>query len=391
MALADAGFTVDAVCLGDHPLSKTTVMNRIYPYRALSPLESIAEAVVNSKPDLLLPCDDLASEHLQELYEREYSRKNQATGLCALVERSMGPATAHPILRQRAEFMELARQEGVRVPRTRAIEQPADLRAWTSTEGFPTVFKANGTTGGDGVRVVRSQEEADAAYRALHAPPLLARAIKRAVLGEDRTLVRAWLRRQRPGVSAQSFVPGHESTTLVACWEGKVLAALHFEVLQKRSASGPATVLRWIDNADMKMAAEKLVARLGLSGLQGFDFMLDTNTGNAYLIEINPRATQVGHLTLGAGRDLPAALFAAVTGKPLQPAPAITDKDTIAIFPSEWVRDPNSLYLTQGYHDVPWSQPALLLDTIEKRNAKRAWNPRERFSEFFAPARSNRA
>lgn len=391
MAMADAGFTVDAVCLGDHPLSKTTVINRIYPYRALSPVESIAEAFVSSKPELLLPCDDLASEHLQELYEGEYSRKNQATALCELVERSMGPATAHPILRQRAEFMELARQEGVRVPRTRAIEQPADLRAWTSTEGFPTVLKANGTTGGDGVRVVRSQEEADAAYRSLHAPPLLARAIKRAVLGEDRTLVRPWLRRQRPGVSAQSFVSGHEATTLVACWEGKVLAALHFEVLQKRNASGPATVLRWIDNADMKMAAEKMVARLGLSGLQGFDFMLDTNTGNAYLIEINPRATQVGHLTLGAGRDLPAALFAAVTGKALQPAPAVTDKDTIAIFPSEWVRDPNSLYLTQGYHDVPWSQPALLLDTIEKRNTKRAWNPRERFSELFAPARSKRA
>jgi hypothetical protein len=112
--------------------------------------------------------------------------------------------------------------------------------------------------------------------------------------------------------------------------------------------------------------------------------MIEASTGHAYLIEINPRATQVGHLTLGPGRDLPAALFAAVTGKPIQPAPKVTDKDTIAIFPSEWVRDPNSAYLTEGYHDVPWSQPALLIDTIEKRHKKRSWNPRDRISEAFS-------
>ena len=77
----------------------------------------------------------------------------------------------------------------------------------------------------------------------------------------------------------QAFVPGREATTLVACWEGKILAALHFEVLQKRNSSGPATVLRWVDNEEMKIAAEKMVARLGLSGLQGFDFMIEANTG----------------------------------------------------------------------------------------------------------------
>jgi biotin carboxylase len=390
MALADAGFTVDAVCLAGHPVTKTTVMNHIYPYSALSPLGSFAAAFHASKPDLLLPCDDLASEHLQELYEEEIQREKKSTPLSAMVERSMGQASAHPVLRQRAESMALANQEGVRIPRTQMISQPSDLAEWASSAGFPTVLKANGTTGGDGVRVVRSLQEAESAYRALHASPLLARAVKRALFSEDRTLLRPWVRRQKPVVNAQAYVPGREATTLVACWDGEVLAALHFEVLQKRHASGPATVLRWIDNDEMKMAAQKMVARLGLSGLQGFDFMLDPGTGHAYLIEINPRATQVGHLTLGAGRDLPAALLAAVTGTPLRAAPKVTDKDTIAIFPSEWVRDPNSAFLTQGYHDVPWSQPALLIDTIEKRNKKRSWNPRERFGHFFSTARSSR-
>jgi predicted ATP-grasp superfamily ATP-dependent carboligase len=387
MALADAGFTVDAVCLPNHPITKTTVTNRLFPYRALNPLRSFAEAFHASKPDLLLPCDDLASEHLQDLYAEEVGREKKPTPLALMVERSMGPAASHPILRQRAHFIALAAQEGVRVPQTRVLANPSDVAGWTASAGLPTVLKANGTTGGDGVRVVRTQQEADAAYNALHASPLLARAIKRALLSEDRTLLIPWMRRVRPVVNAQAFIPGREATTLVACWEGKVLAALHLEVLQKRHSSGPATVLRWVENGDMKSAAEKMVARLNLSGLQGFDFMIEASTGHAYLIEINPRATQVGHLTLGAGRDLPAALFAAVTGKPIQPAQKVTDKDTIAIFPSEWVRDPNSAYLTEGYHDVPWSQPALLIDTIDKRNKKRSWNPRGRLSEAFSTAR----
>ena len=65
----------------------------------------------------------------------------------------------------------------------------------------------------------------------------------------------------------------------------------------------------------MSIATERMARRLNLSGMHGFDFMLESQTGNAYLIEINPRATQVGHLTLGLGRDIPAALYSAVSGE----------------------------------------------------------------------------
>jgi hypothetical protein len=78
------------------------------------------------------------------------------------------------------------------------------------------------------------------------------------------------------------------------------------------------------------------------------------------LIEINPRATQVGHLVLGAGRDLPAALCAALTGVAETPAPRVTANDTIALFPQEWTRDPRSPFLQSAYHDVPWDEPELL-------------------------------
>jgi biotin carboxylase len=138
------------------------------------------------------------------------------------------------------------------------------------------------------------------------------------------------------------------------------LAGLHFEVINKRSSAGPATVVRLIENPEMKSAVERLVRRLNLSGPHGFDFMLEATTGNAYLVEINPRITQVGHLALGEGRDLALALFAAMSGSPVQLAPPVTDNDVITLFPQEWMRDPASALIQSGYHDVPWEEPELV-------------------------------
>jgi biotin carboxylase len=137
----------------------------------------------------------------------------------------------------------------------------------------------------------------------------------------------------------------------------------------------------------MSIAVEKIVRRMGLSGLCGLDFMLEASTGNAYLIEINPRATQVGHITLGAGRDLPAALFGAASGHPSRVAPAVTENDTIALFPHEWARDPRSEFLRTGYHDVPWDTPELVHACIRRSKKQSAWYSREdRNHEVAVPA-----
>ncbi len=260
----------------------------------------------------------------------------------------------------------MAREEGIRAPQTEIITDLDGLRKWVAQVGLPTVLKADGTSGGEGVRVAHTLEEAERAFRALQAPPLLARAAKRALVDQDKSLVWASLLRHRSVVNAQVFVAGSEATSAVACWNGAVLASLHFGVVNKRSASGPSSVLRLIENAEMSAAAEKMVRRLNLSGILGFDFMLEAHTGNAHLIEINPRSTQIGHLTLGAGHDLPAALYAAVSGEPFHAAPKVTEKDTVTLFPQEWMRDPASPFLASGYHDVPWEEPELLRACIRK-------------------------
>ena len=381
MALANTGCTVEAVCPPRHPLGRTKAVRRIHTYHGLAPLISLASAIAAAEPDLIIPGDDLSTRHLHHLYRQESRRGEKGTQTCALIERSFGSPESFPIVYERAAFMRLAAEEGIRVPKSGVIANLEDLRAWTSQMGFPVVLKADGTSGGDGVRIARTLEEGKSALRKLQAPPLLARALKRALVDRDRTLIWPSLLRRRPVVSAQTYVAGREATSTVACWNGTVLAALHFKVINKKYAVGPATVMRVVENTEMSSAVEKMVRRLNLSGVHGFDFMLEAKTGDAYLIEINPRTTQVGHLALGPGRDLPAALYAAMSGIAVQPGPRVTEKDTIALFPQEWEREPASAFLCSAYHDVPWEEPELIRACVRRgrklstSRTKAEWDP----------------
>lgn len=387
VALANAGFVIDAVCPSKHPLANTDAIRQTYRYRGLDPLTSFAGAISAAKPDVIIPGDDRATQHLHLLHAQERRKGDAGNSICALIERSLGASENFPVLYARTKFIQLAQEQGIRVPKTELIRDHDDLKKWIAQTDLPMVLKADGSSGGDGVRVVRTFEEAKRALRSLQAPPLLARAAKRALIDRDTTLVWPSLLRRRSIVNAQTFVAGREATTSVACWKGEILATLHFEVINKTVSSGPSTVLRLIDNAEMSAAAEKMARRLNLSGLHGFDFMLETQTGSAYLIEINPRLTQVAHLTLGLGRDIPAALFAALSGRPISPAAKVTEENTIALFPQEWIRDPASPFLQSAYHDVPWDRPELIRACVRSRRKQAAWYSQQSRLQALSMAR----
>jgi hypothetical protein len=325
----------------------------------------------------------LATRQLHDLYHQEVKRGRAAATVCSLIERSLGASETFPVVYARTRVMELAQEEGVRVPKTSVIASVDDLRKWADQVGFPAVLKVDCTSAGKGVRIVSTLEEAERAFRTLEAPPVLLRAVKRALVDQDLTLIWPLLLRRRSVVNVQAFVPGREATSLVACWKGTVLAGLHFEVLCKQDSTGPASVLRLIEDTDMSEAAEKVVRRLNLSGLHGFDFMLEASTGRPFLIELNPRTTQAAHLRLGSGRDLPAALFAAVSGIAVQETTKVTEKDTITLFPQEWTRNPTSAFLRSGYHDVPWGEPNLVRDCVRRRWHWGAWYARQKWLAAF--------
>jgi len=360
IALSQTGANVDAICPSRHIIRKSIALRHAFSYKALKPLSSLRDAISFSQPDLIVSADDLSTQHLIDLHMQEKLKGQPGSRLCELIERSLGSQESFPFMTARARFMDLAKEEGIRIPQTGLIRNNADLENWVKELGFPLVLKADGSSSGEGTRVVRELSQAQHALKTLQKPVGFIRVVKRAIINHDLRSLRSKVEHRSASVNAQKYITGRDATTLVACWQGTIIGALHFEVVEKQYGLGPASVMRLIRNPEIEESVTKIVSRLKLSGLHGFDFLLEEPTGSAYMIEFNPRATQVGHLTLGKGRDLPGALFAAVTGSPIREAPILTDKSIIALFPQESIRNAQSAFLQSGYHDIPNQEPGLV-------------------------------
>lgn len=386
MALKSTGFIVDVCCPSGHPARAIQSVRRVYPYLACAVEASIARALSKAGCDLVIPCDDLAMLHLHRLHNRVEAREP----LASLIRRSLGDPRSFAAIERRHDLIEMAGEEGIAAPDAAPIASVDELLAWLQQHGFPAVVKADGSSGGLGVRVVRSPVEARLAYAALRRPPVLAKAAKRLLIDHDGSLMRPSLLRQPSRVNVQSFVHGSEASSSVACWQGRMLSVIHFKVIRASAPYGPASVIQVFDSPQMSVAAEKMVRRLHLSGLCGFDFMIDSKTKEATLIEMNARATQTCHLRLGVTHDLVGALWSAITGR-LPSNSYSGGSDVVALFPQEFSADPNSRYLQEAYHDVPWSEPSLMRACLSSCAAQEKWYSTDKLASLYAKLPWHRA
>ena len=208
----------------------------------------------------------------------------------------------------RSRAIAVAQAEGISAPLTVAVANKDEFWRALEAVGLPAVLKADGSWGGEGVAVVRTHEEAGGAFRRLAGPPSRLRSLVRAVLRKDAHFLQEALAPKAVSLQVQQFIRGKPATSAFACRDGEVLAAIHMDVVESRGTAGPASLIRRTDCSRMDEAARRIARRFGLSGLHGLDFVRDEG-GVPHLIEINPRATQICHLALGAGHDLPSALL----------------------------------------------------------------------------------
>jgi hypothetical protein len=365
ITFTEAGCRVEVVGPRGHPALATYAVVRTRLYRPLAPLTSIRLAIQDREHDLVVPCDDLALSHLHDLYKSETGAGCSSSPMATLLARSLGEPTAVASVIARSRLMDIARAEGIRVPETAAVDTFERLEEWLTDNGLPVVLKADGTGGGRGVRIARTRREAELAFKMLSSPPSFIRVVKRVLVDGDWTLVLPFVSRERLQVNAQRLIPGREATVSLSCWQGNVLASIGFEVLRRLRPNGPASVVRMLDNRQIFEAAVRLVRRLNLSGFYGLDFKLDER-GEPYLIEMNPRATQSSHLSIGKNGDLVGELVAALSGRGLRGGRTAPSQSVIVLFPNEWQNNPQSEFLGTAYHDVPWSEPDLVRALMKK-------------------------
>lgn len=259
---------------------------------------------------------------------------------------------------------------GLRSPQTVEVKSEADLQRWFAGPHRSGVLKSDGSFGGKGVRIVHSFADATKALVHLKRPTNVVGAALR------------WLALRDPlsfeGLSArvpvvmQELILGQPANVLFLCEAGKVLASVTVEVLATEGVTGAALAVRVIQNDEIRHAAEKIAERLHLSGFHGLDFILEAGTGHAYLIEMNPRCTQLGHLVLEGQGDLAGYLDGGE-------APAVSEvgegisRQIVVFYPQALWSLRHPLPGEEVYVDAPWGEVRLMRELIKRDWRERHW------------------
>jgi hypothetical protein len=321
--------------------------------------------------DLIVPVDSVSAQFLRVMARS----KSITPELRMLLQKSFGSPSGYNAACSRSGLMAVAGRLGVHVPRFCVSANPDTLVAQAQDWGFSVVLKTENTCGGCGVTIV---DTADTLRSVLN--DLLQGSLFRRI---RRALARGFWRMAGLTDTAgappllQSFMPGVPAMRTVSAWQGEVLEGVSFAAEKVFPAgTGPSTMVRFVENAEMEKTAERLVKELGCSGFISFDFMLDETTGRAALIEANPRPIGTTHLGRLFGHDPCAPLLARATGYRPAAQSRIEGPPVIALFPKEIDRDPHNLErLTREdvYHDVPFNEPAVVkmyLRRLARRHPK---------------------
>ena len=150
----------------------------------------------------------------------------------------------------------------------------------------------------------------------------------------------------------QAYVEGAAANAMFACSSGKILGSVHARVVAAKGRTGPALMIELIEDERMERAGRLLASSLELSGFFGLDFILEQGTGEPYLIEMNPRCTQLGHVALARQTDLAGLLWADWTSSPHPPSGEKQLGSSVCFYPqaAEWA--PGSPFLSQARLDV---------------------------------------
>ncbi len=380
IAISRNGWTVAAVCPPNSPLCHVTGVREVLPLRTIGSRASLIAAIRKVQPDLIVPCDDSTVFMLHEIH-------SACPDLRRIIEQSLGHPDSFPILESRHALQQVASSLGIRVPRGFAVDsalQAADCFAELSRAA---VVKLDGPHGGEGVSVVSSPEEAAAAFRRARASTSALIAAKRALVNRDPYAFWALSRSHCTSVSMQEFIVGTPANIMVACWQGRLQAQVSVEALSCQGATGAANIVRRIRRPEFEEAARALAAELNLSVFFGLDFMIERDSDLAYLIEMNPRCTQLGHLQFADQGSLASVLCQSLSGRLSAPSALTIVESTIAFFPQARHWQLSATDWPTAFHDVPCGEDALIANLLSEPWPDRQWSGRL-YNWFRTPWRS---
>jgi predicted ATP-grasp superfamily ATP-dependent carboligase len=355
--LAHAGFDVSVLAPGGSLAGKSRFVQKIgaIPENTTSAqwMQAFAAMADAISPDLVLPCDDTSFRLMQMLVYSPPSQvpSPQRRDLAALVAASLGNPSFYRTSVDKTLLFDAAERLHVRVPTHRLIAEPREAEAFAAEHGYPVVLKRGHSTAGEGVAICAD-------------PTRIAAAFAKLTQGDSTGLPEAHVGR----LLAQAHVPGKIQYYAGVAWKGDLVSGMAVEKLAGEP-KGPSSVSRYFRSDELRDFSTRLARGFEMTGIFAPEFAIDARTGKAYLLELNRRMTHGTHRGEAIGVDTGAALFAAVTGTDaLTRTDLVEGEEHLCVhFPGEWLRDPQSGWLTDHPVDVPWDEPELLEAMIALR------------------------
>lgn len=358
-ALSRAGFEVALLAPRGSLAEKSRYLAKIgHLADNATPLDwvyAFAAMVKATSPSLVVPCDDTAVRllHMLALSPPLGIKPGIHAELCALVRESLGnPEHFHTSV-DKTRLPAAAEALGVRIPPYAIATSVDEAQAFAAIRGYPVVLKRSHGAAGEWVAIVSDPIELARTYERF--------AAAKTIDFEGRSNV---------SILVQAHVVGKVFAQAMTAWQGTVLAGFVREKQVTHSPLGPATVARCVRMPEIRRFSDQLAIGLGMSGFFGLEYIVDAGTGEAYLLEINRRATPATHLGGMIDIDLCAALYAAVNGQPLSGRRDLDpdEEHMITHFPQEWLRNPQSRYLQDFRVDAPWDDPEVMEAMLALRN-----------------------
>jgi biotin carboxylase len=310
-------------------------------------VDSVAAAVRAADPRLIVPCDDLTTRLLHSivLAAPPDLKANIQVELSALIRESLGDPAFYETSVDKIRLPPLAASLGVRVIPWAEARDFSDVTSFAADHGYPVVLKAPTGAGGEGVAICREASQA-------------ANAFERLRLHREQDIPNA-----SQIIVVQEYILGETIGRPAVGWNGRELAGITRQfVVKNPPETGPGSVVRFYCEPEARIFSDALARGMGMRGFFAAQFIVHARTRELYLLEISRRVTPGHHSGSLVGVDLCAALYAALTGAPSnvpQDLPADFER-TVAQFPQEWLRDPESTFLRDCPLDAPWDDPALL-------------------------------
>lgn len=363
--LNKAGFKTYALCPKKSYLAKTKYLqdSLLYPTFTYARSKIIYLWIIISffyfHPDIIIPGDEDAILALHNL-ANFLSPFPYLNFISKKIRESMTQKKDDTLILSKSLFQKRCQPLGIRTPKNIVVDDLENAIAAAAILGFPLVIKFDGGYGGSGVHLCHDQKEMTTLFLNLKKEK---NKINLKKIFKSLFFISIFISENK--ISLQQYIEGMVGQAPFCAYQGKIFAFNSMLKLKTFPGKiGPTAVAQGIEDRDIKNFIYLIAQELNYTGFGALDFIVDEKTGLSYVIEMNPRPTPTCHLGEEAlPNDLCKAFFQGLNNLPVLTNPF--RPYTIAMFPNEKRRDPESEFIKNFYHDVPQNDP-LLFQALNK-------------------------